>query len=82
MNEPDDLILPGRTISGVDDLPDLDEMIEATMDQSHLDSVNAIVERIYEDWDCQVPLAEVKAAVWKAVDAKRNTITKPSAPRD
>ena len=59
-------------ITTVEELPDLDDMIEATMDQPHLDSVNAIVERIFEDWDCQVPLAEVKAAVWKAVDMKRN----------
>jgi hypothetical protein len=59
-------------ITTVEELPDLDDMIEATMDQPHLDSINAIVERIFEDWDCQVPLAEVKAAVWKAVDTKRN----------
>ena len=39
-------------IHSIDEMPDLDEMIEAKNADTREDQIDGIVERIFEDWDC------------------------------
>ena len=55
-------------IHSVDDMPDLDEMIEAKNADTREDQIDGIVERIFEDWDCHLPRAKVRAYVAHEVD--------------
>jgi hypothetical protein len=48
------------TIHSIDEMPDLDEMIEAKNADTREDQIEGIVERIFEDWDCRVPRDEVR----------------------
>ena len=61
-----------HAIHSIDEMPDLDEMIEASSSASREDMIVAIVERIYEDWDCHLLLDEVRAHVAHEVDAYRS----------
>ena len=55
-------------IHDIDDMPDLDEMIEAKNADTREDQIQGIVERIYEDWDCRISIEAVRAYVAHEVD--------------
>ncbi len=57
-----------HAIHSIDDMPDLDEMIEAKNADTREDQIEGIVERIYEDWDCHLSIEEVRAYVAHEVD--------------